>query len=104
MTTALDDYQRLKVRQTITNLLGPDSKAYYRVTVVSPRLRDLHLLVQCPRVLADKVVVKTQLIDRLADYVDGMKVRLVLIDPEVTITEEQKRFRYLAIELPHPTN
>jgi hypothetical protein len=54
--------------------------------------------------LADKVVVKTQLIDRLADYVDGMKVRLVLIDPEVTITEEQKRFRYLAIELPHPTN
>ncbi len=104
MTAFLDDFQKMRIRQTVTNLLGPDTQAYYRVTVVSPRLSELHLLVVCPRVLADKVVVKTQLTERLADYADGMKVRLVLLDPEVAITEEQKRFRFLAIELQHKAN
>jgi hypothetical protein len=56
-------------------------------------------MVQSLRVVEDKLGSKTQLRERLAEPLRGLKTQIVLIDPEVRQTDEHKQFRFFAVEL-----
>ena len=56
-------------------------------------------MVESLRVLEDKAVVKAQLRERLSPPMKQFTTKLVLIDPDVTLTEEQKRFKWLALQV-----
>ena len=53
---------------------------------------------QSMRVLEDKLAAKTLLRERLAEPLRGLKTQITLIDPDFRLTDEHKRFRYVAVE------
>ena len=56
-------------------------------------------MVESLRVLEDKAEVKAQLRERLSEPVKEFTTKFVLIDPDISLTEEQKRFRWLAFHV-----
>lgn len=56
-------------------------------------------MVESLRVLEDKAEVKAQLRERLSEPVKEFTTKFVLIDPDISLTEEQKRFRWLAFQV-----
>ena len=95
----LTDHHKAKIRQTASNLLGSDAKVFLKTRDLGPGLKEVQIMVESLRVLEDKAVVKAQLRERLAEPMRGFTTKLVLIDPDVTLTEDQKRFRWLAFQV-----
>jgi hypothetical protein len=56
-------------------------------------------MVESLRVLEDKAEVKAQLRERLSEPMKVFTTKLVLIDSDISLTEEQKRFRWLAFQV-----
>ena len=56
-------------------------------------------MVESLQVLEDKAEVKAQLRERLSEPMKEFMTKLVLTDPDVTLTEEQKRFKWLAFQV-----
>ena len=95
----LTDYHKAKIRQTASNLLGSDAKVFLKTRDLGPGLKEVQILVESLRVLEDKAEVKSQLRERLSEPLKEFTTKLVLIDPDVTLTEEQKRFKWLAFQV-----
>ena len=95
----LTDHHKAKIRQTASNLLGSDAKVFLKTRDLGPGLKEVQIMVESLRVLEDKTVVKAQLRERLAEPVKRFTTKLVLIDPDGRLTEEQKRFRWLAFQV-----
>jgi hypothetical protein len=55
-------------------------------------------MVECARTLPDRLSAQASLIERLQDPLAGRRTRVLLIDPSFTLTEEHKRFRFVAME------
>jgi hypothetical protein len=58
----------------------------------------VHIMVECARMLPDRLSAQASLIERLQDPLAGRRTRVLLIDPSFTLTEEHKRFRFVAME------
>ena len=56
-------------------------------------------MVEPLRVLEDKAEVTAQLRERLSEPMKEFTTKFVLIDPDISLTEEQKRFRWLAFQV-----
>ena len=95
----LTDYHKAKIRQTVSNLLGPDTKVFLKTRDLGPGLKEVQIMVESVRVLEDKAVVKAQVRERLSEPMKEFTTKLVLIDPDVTLTEEQKRFKWVAFQV-----
>jgi hypothetical protein len=94
----LTDVQKAKTRPTVNNLFGTDARIFVRLKTLGSGVQDLQIMVQSLRVVEDKLGSKTQLRERLAEPLRGLKTQVVLIDPEVRQTDEHKQFRFFAVE------
>ena len=95
----LTDHHKAKIRQTPSNLLGSDSKVFLKTRDLGAGLKEVQIMVESLRVLEDKAEVKAQLRERLSEPMKEFMTKLVLTDPDVMITEEQKRFKWLAFQV-----
>jgi|NOAtaT_5_FD_contig_31_1933579_length_596_multi_4_in_0_out_0_1 hypothetical protein len=87
-----------QVRQIVSFLFGPDSRIFIREKTSGEGAGTVHIMVQCVRVLPDRLSAQKALIERLQDPLEGRRTRVLLIDPSFTLTEEHKRFRFVAME------
>ena len=94
----LTEIHKAKIRQTVTNLMGSDALVFVHSKKVGPGIADIQIMVQSMRVLEDKLAAKTLLRERLAEPLRGLKTQITLIDPDFRLTDEHKRFRYVAVE------
>ena len=92
------EIHKSKIRQTVTNLMGSDARIFVQAKKVGPGIQDIQIMVQSLRVLEDKLAAKTQLRERLTEPLRGLKTQITLIDPDIRLTDEHKRFRYVAME------
>ena len=95
----LTDHHKAKIRQTPSNLLGSDSKLFLKTRDLGAGLKGVQIMEESLRVLEDKGVVKAQLRERLSPPMKEFATTLVLIDPDVTLAEGQKRFKWLALQV-----
>ena len=95
----LTSYHKAKNRQTVSNPLGPDTKLFLKTRDLWPGFKEVQIMAESIQVLEDKAVVKAQVRERLAAPMEGFTTELVLIDPDVTLTEEQKRFKWVAFQV-----
>ena len=82
----------------MTRLFGPDSRIFIRERTSGEGAGTLHIMVESPRVLPDRLSAQASLIERLQDVFEGRRTRVLLIDRSFTLTEEHKRFRFVAME------
>lgn len=47
----LTDYHKAKIRQTVSNLLGPDTKVHLKTRDLGPGLKEVQIMVESVRVL-----------------------------------------------------
>lgn len=91
-----------QLRQIVTRLFGPDSRVFIRERPNSggdgATQATVHLMVECIRTLPDRLSAQATLIERLQDSLEGRRIRVLLIDPSFALTEEHKRFRFVAME------
>lgn len=87
-----------QVRQIVSFLFGPDSRIFIREKTSGEGAGTVHVMVQCVRVLPDRLSAQTALIERLQGTLEGRRTRVLLIDPSFTLTEDHKRFRFVAME------
>jgi hypothetical protein len=87
-----------QARQIVSLLFGPDSRIFIREKTSGEGAGTVHVMVQCVRVLPDRLSAQTTLIERLQDPFAGRRTRVLLIDPSFVLTEEHKRFRFVAME------
>ena len=87
-----------QARQIVSLLFGPDSRIFIREKTSGEGAGTVHVMVQCVRVLPDRLSGQTKLIELLQDPFAGRRTRVLLIDPSFTLTEEHKRFRFVAME------
>ena len=97
-TARLSQPEIREVRQIVTRLFGPDSRIFIRERTTGEGAGTLHIMVECPRVLPDRLSAQAALIERLQDVFEGRRTRVLLIDRSFTLTEEHKRFRFVAVE------
>jgi hypothetical protein len=48
--------------------------------------------------MPDRLIAQLALIDRLQVPMEGRRTRVLLVDPSFELTEEHKRFRFVAME------
>ena len=87
-----------QVRQIVSMLFGPDSRIFIREKTGGVGDGTVHLMVECVRKLPDRLSAQASLIERLQDPLAGRRTRVLLIDPSFTLTEEHRRFRFVAME------
>jgi hypothetical protein len=97
-TNRLTESEVAQIRQIVSFLLGSDSWIFIRERPSSSGPPTTHIMVESPRVLSEKLVTQAALIDRLRRPLERHRVRVLLIDPQFTLTEEHKRFRFVARE------
>lgn len=97
-TNRLTESEVAQIRQIVSFLLGADSRIFIRERPSASGAPTTHIMVESPRVLSEKLVTQAALIDRLRRPLEGRRVRVLLIDPQFTLTEEHKRFRFVARE------
>jgi hypothetical protein len=87
-----------QVRQIASLMFGPDSRIFIREKTGGTGDGTVHIMVECARKLPDRLPAQASLIERLQDPLAGRRTRVLLIDPTFTLTEDQKRFRFVAME------
>ena len=87
-----------QIRQIVSRLLGPDARIFIREKTSGEGAGTVHIMVECVRVLPDRLSAQKALIERLQETIEGRRTRVLLIDPSFTLTEEHKRFRFVAME------
>jgi hypothetical protein len=87
-----------QVRQIVSILFGPDARIFIREKTGGTGDGTVHIMVECIRKLPDRLSAQASLIERLQDPLAGRRTRVLLIDPTFTLTEEHKRFRFVAME------
>jgi hypothetical protein len=87
-----------QVRQIVSRLFGPDARIFIREKTSGDGAGTVHLMAECVRVLPDRLSAQAALIERLQDALEGRRARVLVIDRSFTLTEEHKRFRFLAME------
>jgi hypothetical protein len=97
-TARLGQNEIRQVRQIVSRLFGPDARVFIRERTSGEGMGTLHIMVECARVLPDRLSAQTSLIERLQDVFEGRRTRVLLTDPSFTLTEEHKRFRFVAME------
>lgn len=94
----LEQSEIRQVRQIVSMLFGPDARIFVRERTSGEGAGTVHIMVECIRVLPDRLSAQAGLIQRLQDPLAGRRTRVLLIDPSFTLTEEHKRFRFVAME------
>jgi hypothetical protein len=97
-TNRLTESEVAQIRQIVSFLLGSDSRIFIRERPSATGVPTTHIMVESLRVLSEKLVTQAALIDRLRRPLERHRVRVLLIDPQFTLTEEHKRFRFVARE------
>jgi hypothetical protein len=97
-TNRLTEFEVAQIRQIVSFLLGADSRIFIRERPSASGGPTTHIMVESPRKLAEKFVTQAALIDRLRRPLERHRIKVLLIDPEFTLTEEHKRFRFVARE------
>jgi hypothetical protein len=97
-TNRLTESEVAQIRQIVSFLLGSDSRIFIRERPSATGVPTTHIMVETLRVLSEKLVTQAALIDRLRRPLERHRVRVLLIDPQFTLTEEHKRFRFVARE------
>lgn len=97
-TNRLTESEVARIRQIVSFLLGADSRIFIRERPSSSGPPTTHIMVESPRVLSERLVTQAALIDRLRRPLERHRVRVLVIDPQFTLTEEHKRFRFVARE------
>jgi hypothetical protein len=87
-----------QVRLIVSMLFGQDARIFVRERTGGTGDGTVHIMVECIRKLPDRLSAQTSLIERLQDPLAGRRTRVLLIDPSFTLTEEHKRFRFVAME------
>lgn len=91
-----------QVRQIVSLLFGADARVFVREKPATGKdgsvISVVHLMVECARVLPERLSAQTSLIERLQKPLAGRRTRVLLVDPSFTLTEEHKRFRFVAME------
>ena len=91
-----------QVREIVTRLFGSDSRVFIRerisTAIDGSTTAMVHIMVECARVLPERLSAQSSLIERLQDRLGGRRTRVLLIDPSFTPTQEYKRFRFVAME------
>jgi hypothetical protein len=87
-----------QVRQIVSMLFGQDARIFIRERTGGTGDGAVHIMVECARVLPERLSAQAALIERLQDPLMGRRTRVLLIDPSFTLTEEQRRFRFVAME------
>ena len=87
-----------QVRQIVSMLFGADARIFIRERTSGEGAGTIHIMVEGVRVLPDRLSAQTALIERLQVPLEGRRTRVLLIDPSFTLTEEHKRFRFVAME------
>lgn len=91
-----------QVREIVTRLFGSDSRVFIRERATTgidgSTIAIVHIMVECARVLPERLSAQSSLIQRLQDRLGGRRTRVLLIDPSFTPTQEYKRFRFVAME------
>ena len=87
-----------QVRRIVSMLFGSDARIFIRERASGEGAGTAHIMVECIRVLPDRLSAQKSLIERLQVPLDGRRTRVLLIDPSFTLTEEHKRFRFVAME------
>jgi hypothetical protein len=90
------------VREIATRLFGPDSRVFIwekqSAGADGSMITTVRILVECARLLQDRLSAESSLMERLQDRLGGRRTRVLLIDPSFTPTQEYKRFRFVAME------
>ena len=94
----LDQAEIRQVRQIVSMLFGADSRIFIRERVSGDAAGTVHIMVQCIRPMPDRLSAQLALIDRLQVPMEGRRTRVLLVDPSFELTEEHKRFRFVAME------
>jgi hypothetical protein len=94
----LDQAEIRQVRQIVSMLFGPDSRIFIREKASGNAAGTVHIMVQCIRPMPDRLIAQLALIDRLQVPMEGRRTRVLLVDPSFELTEEHKRFRFVAME------
>ena len=94
----LDQSEIRQVRQIVSMLFGADSRIFIRERVSGDAAGTVHIMVQCIRPMPDRLTAQLALIDRLQVPMEGRRTRVLLVDPSFELTEEHKRFRFVAME------
>jgi len=87
-----------QVRQIVSMLFGSDARIFIRERVSGEGAGTIHIMVQCIRPMPDRLSAQKALIDRLQVPLEGRRTRVLLVDPSFELTEEHKRFRFVAME------
>lgn len=87
-----------QVRQIVSMLFGADARIFIRERTSGEGAGTVHIMVQCIRILPDRLSAQQSLSERLQAPLEGRRTRVLLIDPSFALTEEHKRFRFVAME------
>jgi hypothetical protein len=87
-----------QVRQIVSMLFGSDARIFIRERISGEGAGTIHIMVQCIRPMPDRLSAQRALIDRLQVPLEGRRTRVLLVDPSFELTEEHKRFRFVAME------
>ena len=87
-----------QVRQIVSMLFGTDSRIFIRERVSGEGAGTIHIMVQCIRTLPDRLAAQKALLERLQAPLEGLRTRVLLIDPSFVLTEDHRRFRLVSME------
>lgn len=87
-----------QIRQIVSMLFGSDSRIFIRERLSGEGAGTIHIMVQCPRTFPDRLVAQKALLDRLQAPLQGLRTRVLLVDPSFELTEQHKRFRMVSVE------
>jgi hypothetical protein len=87
-----------QIRQIATSLFGESSRVFMREMPAEGGGSATHVMMESRRVLSDRLATQKVLSDRLRAAFERHKIKVLLIDPNFTLTEEHKRFRFAARE------
>jgi hypothetical protein len=79
-------------------LFGSDSRIFIRERVSGEGAGTIHFMVQCIRTLPDRLAAQKALLERLQAPLEGLRTRVLLIDPSFVLTEDHRRFRLVSME------
>lgn len=87
-----------QVRQIVSMLFGSDTRIFIRERLSGEGAGTIHIMVQCIRSLPDRLTAQKTLLERLQAPLQGLRTRVLLVDPSFELTEQHKRFRMVSME------
>ena len=82
----------------MSRLFGADARIFIREKTSGEGAGTVQIMVESIRVLPDRLAAQVTLAERLQDTLAGHRTRVMIIDPKFTLTDEHKRFRFVAME------